>query len=142
MKLVYLYLYTMALSPIRGVADKKKNKKRGLNLTHQGFERGIQLWLKWHCWSTTAHPRHLPPALHSAFSPVAPATKLSYGIPMAAAIPICAVSILIYNCSPFIPISSTLFCLPHIYSPFTHCLLHSIHPSKPWPSSYVSPIHL
>ena len=136
-----IYLYTMALSPIRGVADKKKNKKRGLNPTHQGFERRNQQWLRWHCWSTTTHPRCLPPALHNAISPVASATKLSYGSLMAAAISICVVS-LIYNCSPFTPISSTLFRFPHIHSSFTHCLLHSIHSSKPWPSSYIAPIHL
>ena len=134
-------IYIPWLFPPLGGSQQTKKQKGGLNLTHQGFKRGTQLWLRWHCWSTTAHPRRLPPALHNAISPVASATKLSYGSLMAVAIPICVVS-LIYNCSPFTPISSTLFRFPHIHSSITHCLLHSIHPSKPWPSSYISPIYL
>ena len=139
----FLYLYTLAVSPIRGVADFKERKQKGeLNFVPQGLKRGIQCRIRWHCWSTTAHPHLFPQLLASSFcSPRCPCHQDTIGIPLAPAIPIRTASILVNNCSPFIPISSTLSRFPNIHPPLIQCCLHSIHPSGSWTSSHTSPIH-
>ena len=46
-----------------------------------------------------------------------------------------------YNHSPFMPIPSTVTCLPHIHPPIIQGSLYSIRPPKPRPPSSTSPIN-
>ena len=130
MHIVILHAYTLAISPILGVADntKKTTKTMGVLLCSSSKTRDPAEF-GWHCWSNAAHPLHLPQltSLHRCHFPYCPyhrvaSTRQPCGNSKCQ-------SELHHNRLPLISTPRTLTCLPHIHPPIFQGSLYSIHPS-------------
>ena len=126
-----IYLYTLAVSPSLGGSRQHKERTKTMGVLLHFFLAVMRDTPKfgWHCWSNTAHP---PPSSTTCITSWMPSPLLlrPQGCPYKAAPgnSRCQ-SELCRNHSPFIPIPSTLTCLPHIHPPIIQGSLYSIHPS-------------
>ena len=140
---IYLYLYTLAISPSLGGSrqHKKNNKNNGGFTPFFQQRRGTQPSLDGTAGATQPILPRLPQltSLHRCHLPYCPyhrvaSTRQPRGNSRCQ-------SELHHNHSPLIPIPSTLTCLPYIHPPIIQGSLYSIHPPIPRPPSSTSPVN-
>ena len=128
----YIYIYTLAVSPILGVADytKKTTKTMGVLLRSSSNDEGPSCaWmalLEQHRPSSPVF--HNLTSLHRCHLPYFPYHRVA-SIRQPRGNSKCQ-SELHHNRSPIISIPSKLTCLPHIHPPIIQGSLYSVHPPK------------